>query len=159
MGDVVGGPWRVKCAGKSKRTGKPCENYAVRGKTVCRMHNAASQKPLDELVASAAEVRLDRLAQARQRMESLVDRAVDSVVNVMENDEARASDRLKAAEMILDRSLPKKLEVESHDQLRDLDDEIATELGEVRRVLAATGTEDSSGVTSISPEEDGDAEG
>lgn len=143
MGDVVGGPWKVKCAGRSKRTGEPCQNWAVRGGKVCSTHGqGGGNKPsLDERTATAAAVRLDRLAQARDRMESLVDRAVDAVVNVMENDEARPADRMKAAEMILDRSLSRKLEVEAHDELRDLDDEIATELGEVR-ALAATGTDE-----------------
>ena len=29
-----------RCSAKSKRTGKPCRNPAVRGWTVCRMHGA-----------------------------------------------------------------------------------------------------------------------
>ena len=30
------------CSAKSKRTGKPCRNYAVKGHSVCRMHGAGS---------------------------------------------------------------------------------------------------------------------
>lgn len=160
MGDVVGGPWQVKCAARSKRTGQPCRNRAVTGQRTCRMHGGDKARGEELLAAQATEAvstRLDRLVEARERLESLVNRAVDAVVNVMENDDARPADRMKAAEMILDRSLPRKLEVEPHDELRDLDSEIAEELGEV--VLAATGTEDSSvGGPSPADDEHGDAE-
>lgn len=33
---------KVKCTGKSSRTGKPCGNYPVRGATVCNAHGAAA---------------------------------------------------------------------------------------------------------------------
>lgn len=35
----------AKCAGHSKRTGKPCDTYPVPGSTVCRFHGAGRNTP------------------------------------------------------------------------------------------------------------------
>jgi glucans biosynthesis protein len=34
-----------RCRAKSKRSGKPCQSPAVRGRTVCRMHGAGGGAP------------------------------------------------------------------------------------------------------------------
>lgn len=35
----------AQCGAKSKRTGKPCRNYAMRGRRRCRMHGGKSTGP------------------------------------------------------------------------------------------------------------------
>lgn len=35
-----------QCTAKSKRSGKRCQKWAIRGKSVCRMHGAASRGPI-----------------------------------------------------------------------------------------------------------------
>jgi len=37
---------RQKCSAHSKRTGEPCRNWAVLGRSVCRMHGARAGAPL-----------------------------------------------------------------------------------------------------------------
>lgn len=68
-------PPSVKCSAKSHRTGEPCNNYAIRGGTVCRWHGGQLptvkksarenveiarhellKKTLDTLIAASPEV-------------------------------------------------------------------------------------------------------
>jgi hypothetical protein len=51
----------AKCSGRSKRTGKPCEQWAVVGTTVCYMHGGAAGQ-----VRAKAEERVDLAVRLRQ---------------------------------------------------------------------------------------------
>lgn len=46
-----------RCTATAKSTGEQCQNYAIRGSTVCRVHGGAAEQ-----VKNKAQERLDRMA-------------------------------------------------------------------------------------------------
>lgn len=155
---VVAGPWKQKCGGTSKRTGKPCQNWALPGGSVCRMHGGGRRgvggslrnDDGEQLTPSQrAKRNQDRI---KERLAELGDQAVQTVKDILESDQARATDRLRAAELVMDRFVPKKAEVEvSQHEAADLDAEIEEALGET---LESTGTEGAVHPSQVPPEEE-----
>jgi hypothetical protein len=45
MAENQNNPMQRRCKAKCKRTGEPCKNWALPGKTVCRMHGASGGPP------------------------------------------------------------------------------------------------------------------
>lgn len=142
---VVTGPWKVKCNARSKRTGKECSNWAVIGSPTCRMHSGQKQGVGVREQGEETLTPAQRTARGQERMKArlaeLGDIAVKTVQEILESSETRATDRLRAAEMVMDRFVPKKSEVEvtQHEAL-DLDAEIEEALGEAP--MQSTGTDD-----------------
>lgn len=147
MGDVTDGiiapgEWNVRCHATSKRSGEGCRNWAVKGALVCRMHGVGGHVEEDEVEGlhpqDPRKARAARVNELRDKLAQLGDEAVAAVQRVMHDPEAKPSEVLKAAELVLDRFVPKKAEVEVHDtEVRDLDEEIAEAITEQGRHDAA----------------------
>lgn len=131
MGDLIAGKWDVRCSRPVKTTGVQCRNRAVPGSTACKLHGGREKRSPEELLAdpNLADPKTRTIA-ARARLEELVEDALKAVVDVMKDPMSDAKDRLKAAEMVLDRTVGRKAEVHvtSHAE-RDLDDELDQLLG------------------------------
>lgn len=119
------------------RSGKPCKKAAVRGAGQCNTH----------LISPDAKIAAqERIAITHDRIVALmmeqVEPALQVIVEIMNNGAAREQDRMKAAELILDRTVGKKLEHSTDDRSgeKDLDEEIEEAVG---TILQATGTDDS----------------
>lgn len=88
------------------------------------------------------ETRADRVERIRLHLELVASSAVLAVQSVLESESARPQDRLKAAEIVLDRTVGRQLQLEAADQQeRDLDVEILQLADTVLPPLAATGTD------------------
>lgn len=119
---------RPRCTSDSTVTGVRCGNESVKGTTVCRFHGASHGHHPDDTANSEGpgtagrQARIDRV---RTQMEYAAMGAVLAVQGILEDDEARPQDRLKAAEIVLDRTIGRTLQIEAQDaQERDLDQEI-----------------------------------
>lgn len=86
-----------RCIARSTRTGSQCKKPALRGATVCRNHGAGSP-----LVQAKAQERLDRM----------VEPALHQLAHIMNKPGTSDSDRLRAVQMLLDRTMPKERKVE-----------------------------------------------
>lgn len=129
-----------------------CNNAVEPGTIGCKMHNAKAarglEKEQDETVRPDAIIaegkaqgtnRADRVERIRAHLELVALSAVLAVQMVLEDELAKPSDRLKAAEIVLDRTIGRTLQVQAEDSAeRDLDIEIM-ELAD--SVLPATGTD------------------
>lgn len=83
------------------RAGDRCSNPAMLGTNVCRMHGGA---------APATQ------RKARLRLLELVDPAIATLARELTNSQARPADRLRAAELILDRAgYPKQTQITGED--------------------------------------------
>lgn len=88
------------------RTGERCKYPPVPGATVCRFHGG-----------NAPQVR----RKAALRLAELVDPAIATMAQVMVDRQARHSDRLRAAENVLDRAgVPRKVDVEDATTSREI---------------------------------------
>lgn len=126
----MSGPDRMKvfCSATSKQTGKGCRNSPIPGGTVCRFHGGAAPQVKDK---------------ARQRLEALLNKAIDQVAEALEAEQLLVSKegdvvdrvpayriRLRAAKEVLDRVGPSakaELEISGGMELRvnvSIDDEI-----------------------------------
>lgn len=122
MGEVKMGPWRVRCTATSKGTGTQCKLWATRGMHVCRIHGGGGAvKHPDEPHAEhhPATTAAQRIEAVKERLTELGDQALATVSEVLigkividgvEVPTAEAKDRLKAAEMVLDRMVGRKIE-------------------------------------------------
>ena len=79
----------IRCRAKSRQTGERCKQAAMSGGTTCRYHGGLAPQ-----VRRAAKLRLLEL----------VDPAIATLAREMTNQQARAADRIRAAEAILDRA-------------------------------------------------------
>lgn len=84
-----------------------------------------------------SQARLRKIEAVRARLEDVAEFAVQAVMRVLEDEFAKPADRLKAAEMVLDRTVGRQLTLDqANSDERDLDTEISQLLE-----LQATGTE------------------
>jgi Rad3-related DNA helicase len=91
---------RRQCTAKSKRTGNRCRQWACTGTTVCRMHGGTTKQV--------------KRAHQRRLLE-LVDPAIARIEKELNNGDS-SSDRLRAAENILDRTgISRKVEMGTED--------------------------------------------
>lgn len=136
---VVEGPWKVRCRATAKSTGEPCKLWAIRGAAVCRLHGAGGRvhHPDDPRKPNARTNAAERIMKLRERMLSLGDLAVDAYGEVLAGYtledgtlvRAEPKDRLKAADSVLDRFVPRTIEVrDATEDHRDIDEEIEAEL-------------------------------
>jgi hypothetical protein len=134
---------KPRCVAKASVTGIRCGNEAVLGTTVCRFHGAATPTPDSpgEERSIGASAKRARIEAARQHLEFAAAAAVTAVMSIVEDEMARPQDRLKAAEIILDRTVGKTITLDKEEAAdRDLDKEILA----IAESVAPTGTEDSS---------------
>ena len=95
---------QLLCHVTARGTGQPCRGIAMRGQKVCRIHGGSSPQ------AKAA---------AKRRLLELVEPAIARLAEEVDGADM-SKDRLKAAEMILDRTgFGKEMKVE-FDDVRDL---------------------------------------
>lgn len=89
---------KPRCTARSKQAKRRCARAATPGTTVCKNHGSA-----------APQVR----AAAQLRLASLVDPAIATFANVMKDKSASESDKLRAAENVMDRAgFPRRAEVD-----------------------------------------------
>jgi hypothetical protein len=124
----------IKCRATSRRSGLQCNNWAVTGSLVCRMHGAGGDRnnPAHSGAHKAKERVEDAEATLRQKLWEMHEPALNAVQDVINDPNAKAQDRLRAAEAILNRFVPQKAETKikvDHSEERDLDEEIAGALG------------------------------
>lgn len=132
---------RVKC-NSTTRAGKPCTNWAVRGATKCQVHGRGTS--VEIITHARLQLTRDLIV---DRLQKLAEPALARLHAIITSDDARTQDQLRAIEIVMDRVVGRKLDVDTNagDEL-DLDAEIAAALGEVQ----GSGDEDL--------EEDDDAE-
>lgn len=134
---------KPRCQRRANSTGVRCGNAAATGSTVCRIHGGVDLSTLHpddpRTEGSSAVDRAARIDKVRTYIELYAQSAVLAVVAIVEDDHARPQDRLKAAEILLDRSVGRQLAVEREDlEERDLDAEI---IAAANAVAQGTGTE------------------
>ena len=119
---------RRKCVATAKSTGLPCAAYACINSVVCQKHGGLAPQ-----VQNKAKERQDDIqVTVLERMELLVPKAMERAEKILLDDDARASDHLKAIEMVLDRFVARKVHAEVTDdrEVRQLDQEIASLIAE-----------------------------
>lgn len=132
---------RPRCT-KDNSAGARCGNAAERGTTVCRFHGAANSRhpddPREGSEGPGTAGRAARIERIRAHLELTADAAVLAIQSVLEDENARPQDRLKAAEIVLDRTVGRQITLDKEDAAeRDLDQEIL----QIASTLADTGTE------------------
>jgi len=121
---------RPRCTQNSRQTGERCGNAAVPGTHVCRFHGASGKILDDDDLTrpngnQATRARAERIELIRQHLELTAQAAVLAVQAILEDEDSRPADRLKAAEIVLDRTVGRHLQLEKEDlEERDLDEEI-----------------------------------
>jgi len=136
---------QVRCTARNQ-AGVRCGNKVVKGSHVCRFHGAGGvPRHEDDLVTAdgrtngAGKARTERIEAIRLHLELTAASAVMAVQSVLEDEMAKPSDRLKAAEIVLDRTVGRHLQLEREDlEERDLDEEIFA----LTESLHLTGTDD-----------------
>ena len=78
-----------RCTAKAHKTGEQCRNNAIRGGTVCRFHGGASGHVAKK---------------ARERLLEMVEPALAQLNQIMSKPATSDSDRLRAIQMVLDRT-------------------------------------------------------
>ena len=117
----------IRCTAKSKTNQERCRQPAVIGSNVCRYHGAGGQiSHPDDPRPNARTLARNRVLDAvRLKLEELAEKAANALEEILDDSTAKPSDRLKAIELTLDRSVGKQISVEHADKVkRDLDDEI-----------------------------------
>ncbi len=135
---------RKQCHGETTR-GDRCSFNAQLGSDFCKIHERVvmrEQQPETEAERITRGLTLaEKLEAAKQQMIGLADVAMRTVQEILESPTAKEADRLKAAQMVLDRAVAQRIEVEqASSDVRDLDAEIEDALAEVREELK-TGTD------------------
>lgn len=124
---------KVKCNGTT-RAGKPCSKWAIKGGNVCELHGGAAPQVQRKAQENQAQVR----AQLVDHLFELVKPSIERLKAIIEHGDARPADQLRAIEIVMDRTVGKKVEVSVDDtDVEDLDREIETFMPE----LVATGTD------------------
>jgi hypothetical protein len=104
----------------------------------CAMHQPKDLEP--ELVVKKMTM-AEQLKAAEQQIMDLVPVAMQALIDVLTGEDTKPADRIKAAQMVIDRSVAQRIQVETMTtDVRDLDDEIEEALEEVRDNLR-TGTD------------------
>jgi hypothetical protein len=131
----------IKCT-RLKRDGNPCGNYAVRGSDRCSAHMGVGAVRRQAQESATETQRLTR-EQLVEKLFALVEpsvKALEQIINAEGLNGLRTTDRLRAIEIVMDRTVGKKIEVGVDDtDEKDLDDEINEAFG---AALAPTGTDD-----------------
>jgi hypothetical protein len=127
----------------TSRKGVRCANAVVPGSHICRFHGAGGKpKHPDDPNADrdgATKSRAHRIEAVRQHLELTAQTAVLMIESVLEDENAKTSDRIKAAEIVLDRTVGRHVQLEKEDvEERDLDEEIFA----LTEALDLTGTDD-----------------
>ncbi len=84
----------IRCSARTKATGQPCRQLAIKGATVCKMHGGMAPQVL---------------ASARERLMALQPLAIQTMHNLMNRDEYPTV-QLGAARDVLDRTEGKPVE-------------------------------------------------
>lgn len=96
----------TQCSAKSSRSQQRCRKRAISGGRVCRTHGGG-----------APQVK----RKAALRLIELIDPAIATIARVMTDQNAKPSDRLRAAENVLDRAgVPRSTEVTNTDTAQEL---------------------------------------
>lgn len=134
---------RVRCMAVAKQTGIRCGNEVVRGSHVCRYHGAGGKPKHPDDPGhenhGGTVARTRRIEAVRTHLELTASAAVLAVQSILENEDAKPGDRLKAAEIVLDRTVGRHIQLEKEDlEERDLDEEIFA----LTEAIELTGTDD-----------------
>jgi hypothetical protein len=116
----------------------------MKASQVCKQHMGTGfvQTALLQQAEERKEITRDQI---QARMFKLVEPAIKALEEIIAANDPRTrmTDRLRAIEILMDRTVGKKIEVGVEDtEEKDLDDEIASAFG---GTLAATGTDDTTG--------------
>lgn len=137
----------------NRAKGTRCNNKVRPGTEACAFHHRKYGNPSHSAASDGAikhpddptpmnknqETRAQRVERVRAYLEMVAQSAVAAVQQVLEDEMGRPQDRLKAAEIILDRTVGRQLQVEQADAAeKQLDAEIL-ELADT--LLAPTGTD------------------
>jgi hypothetical protein len=129
---------RPQCEGTTK-AGARCSFNARPDSKFCGLHLNKSDEPVESVDSMSLG---DKIKAAEQQVMDLVPVAMKTVMEILMNDNEKAADRLKAAQLVLDRGVAQKIQAEvSQSDERDLDAEIEDALEEVRAELDRTGTD------------------
>lgn len=146
---------KIKCA-RTTKAGTPCRNWAVTGSNACQAHlgvGTVRQQGLEK-AEERKEISRDLIV---QRLYELVEPSVERLKAIITTDLApgmRVTDQLRAIEIVMDRTVGKKIEVGVEDtDEKDLDDEIEEAFGVV---LGATGSEDAAAEEWLGEDDDHD---
>lgn len=120
---------QIRCVAMAKVRGERCTKPAVPGLSVCRYHGGGGvPKHPDDPAASTHGATVGRarvLEAARRHLEGSAAKAARALDAMLEDESLKASDRLKAIELVLDRTVGKQIAIEKADNAkRDLDAEI-----------------------------------
>lgn len=140
MGEVISIDQREarQCEGTTK-AGSRCRFNAQQDSLWCGMHKPAGEAQKDKEAKKMTMA--EQLKAAEQQIMDLVPVAMQALVDVLTGEDTKPADRIKAAQMVIDRSVAQRIQVETMTtDVRDLDDEIEEALEEVRDNLR-TGTD------------------
>lgn len=113
--------WNKQCV-RIKRDGNRCRLASIRGGTVCHKHSGA--------VSATRRAAKERIQELKDAVYELLPEAIRVLEQLLQEGNPPTV-RLRAAEAILDKTLPKQFEIEqAKDDEVDLDAEIAAALGE-----------------------------
>lgn len=118
---VINGPWKQQCTATARHSGQRCRRWAAPGLNVCRNHGGGGKiKHPDDPAAKShpATMGRQRLERIRERIQEMGDLAADTLAAVMQDLDAEPKDKLKAAEMVLDRLVGRKIEAEASPEER-----------------------------------------
>lgn len=146
MGDLVSLPGaRKRCSGIAESTGSQCQITAQPDSDYCWRHNPSKVSAEKRVMANGELLNRtlgEKIKDAEQQIMDLVPVAMQTVMEILGNPDEKAADRLKAAQLVLDRGVAQKIQAEvSQTDERDLDAEIEDALEEVRAELDRTGTD------------------
>lgn len=130
---------RQQCEGTTK-AGRRCSFNAPEGMRHCKLHSSDEEPvAVEEHVKKMSMA--EQLKAAEQQIMDLVPIAMQALVDVLTGEDTKPADRIKAAQMVIDRSVAQRIQVENvTSDTRDLDVEIEEALAEVRDELR-TGTD------------------
>lgn len=114
-------PPRRQCTANSRQTGNRCRNAPIPGGLVCRFHGGALPQVRD---------------QARIRLAALVEPAIETLDTERRNKKATPTDRIRAANSILDRAGYGRVSTITIEDARDLLQSRIIRVMETDRTLA-----------------------
>lgn len=131
---------QIRCVAMARVRGERCTKPAAPGLTVCRYHGGGGAiKHPDDPAAETHPATVGRarvLEAARSHLEQSAAKAARALDAMLDDESLKAGDRLKAIELVLDRTVGKQIALEKVDNAkRDLDAEI------LELVRQQTGTE------------------
>lgn len=128
--------WNQQCQATAAYTGERCKRMSVAGAYVCSKHGG--------MLPSVRRKAAERMESLREQFVMLASPALHAVRDILEDPDARPADRLKAAELVIDRLVAKRIETEVIEESeRDLDEEIRKALGKGKlRLIIGEGEAD-----------------